>query len=1276
MGEQQLKSLSCSLPSNQESLQQTKPTNFWMKRWKVPGDLQSTPGSKQTTSNEYSEQQSPVHQVEEVVEDISRLQLGTVIEEDVDSMDEVEQKTILGEEDVRPRPSTTTVIPIIPTVQHQQTIQHRERPTSNTTNITIFSKTSSIITSSFTTNTINPYYNFNNQLHHSLRWHSTGQSPTTFPPLLENNNQSSLPLFVIQNGYKIQFTKKPIPWRNQKKTTTVEDQHHINEAVQKFLDGGMIEASPTQNRQFLSKFFTLQETTKRRPTLDCQKLNSFIQVEHFKMEGVPALRELMEKDDYICKIDLKDAYLRERRNCLPIQIPSVWPQCSTKSFLQNHALCYRTSKKRRNSHHLLFGRYMHPGKDETRDGPGNEQKVSGLCVQQQNNDDISIIFEDYQPNEEDSTVAYFSKENVQMDSRSTREDDFHDSSSRRSSITHKIPTTGPVENIAPDSPELESNLQIVKYQSSGVTLVGTFTTQKNGLPIQRIQAENPKTIIHIDASDKTGREKPFNKRTRTEDDFVCNSAPRSKMQKLNDKDLFRQHNRLEVYNQIRGNDFNDLTRHCNSNTRNMQPAQHKAANLLDMVNRPSSFSGRCTETSMLTEGDVFIPTLEIDTPSTEEISRTKGKASNSSDSIMAQPILVSDDLKDEARTTTNHLENQSEMVSSRLAIINNSRLQDAVNWSDINQLVSSYVEKNESDIVDADKAFSQICNSLETICKKRRKHLALFSYCTDLLSFLKQNKNKKRFKTRFATKLHELEGQALDTQARQEGYNNEVRLAVIGGRGYANTLDKEISTEKREERYETDSIDSEREADPAKSQQEAVEYEHEPLLYCNEDPNIPDTETNFLLKRERDCFYAKVDSGNRPKQLYSTGLSSILDLIDLTDEGQACNFEQQEWQEIRSTLMAKYASNKKCHVPQAIATTWKIITSLSQRDNGFELGKKYITELEEAPGYKPFLKYLRVLQVCLNIMENNPRLLEKKYASRFTEYDYLGKIWVPLFDSILAINGSIIRLKSGESINSISTGNKEEQYESSKSVKGFKIDLRFIYDTEEDEYDVGAGEAAKTNNDDKLLQDLGKAIRESKDVLDGLLNIVMEDSIAKSLSAWFVQICGLQGEIASVHLAFNGLYVAVPQGKLKFPISIATMSDFLGTFSSMLLFVSKLEKCAIDIKSAIEQLENRRSSMGFTFNRARPLIEGHQRSEWMRPTWYSPPGQQQAKSQLPFNLFGREAYYTEPEEDARSAAESDKFEEDADEFGWIRRNDGWFNIHSKTFSHIHHKKPE
>lgn len=38
------------------------------------------------------------------------------------------------------------------------------------------------------------------------------------------------------------------------------------------------------------------------------------------------------------------------------------------------------------------------------------------------------------------------------------------------------------------------------------------------------------------------------------------------------------------------------------------------------------------------------------------------------------------------------------------------------------------------------------------------------------------------------------------------------------------------------------------------------------------------------------------------------------------------------------------------------------------------------------------------------------------------------------------------------------------------------------------------------------------------------------------------------------------------------------------------------------------------------------------------------PRQQQAKSSLPFNLFGKQAYYSEPEGYAGSAEESDRFE--------------------------------
>ncbi|KAG1049828.1 hypothetical protein G6F43_007863 [Rhizopus delemar] len=524
----------------------------------VKGLLQGT--TKLTIGNEYLKQQSPVTQLEEV-------------EEDVDPMDEVEQKIILGEGDVGPQPSTTTVTPTIITIQHQQTIQHRELPVSNGTQITTLTTTISInATDSTTINTIEPYYNVNNELHHPLRWHCTGQSPTTFSPLLENNNQSSL--------------------------------------------------APISNSKWLQDPI-FQETDPM---------------------------------------------------------------------------------------------------EESKEG---EDRISGFCIQQQANADICTTIEDYQSDEEDLTVTYLSEENVQMDRRLTREDDFHDSSSGRSSITYKIPTTGSVEDITPDETELGSNLQI------------------NGLPIQRIQAENPKTIIHVDASNSewgissglitasgfwNQEEKTHSVNARELKTILfaiqhhAGKCENSTIKIYSDnktalkyttksggtismtlQDLAIQIQELCNQHNIKPTEeaairINDPEKHVQLYTEKMGEAEDRrlcsapqppAANVLDIVNRPSSFSRRFPATSMVTEGDVFISTLETDTPSTEKTSRTKGKASSSSDSIVAQPILVPDDPKDETPTTTNHLENKSEMVSSRLAIINNSRLQDGLDEETDNKEYSS-----------------------------------------------------------------------------------------------------------------------------------------------------------------------------------------------------------------------------------------------------------------------------------------------------------------------------------------------------------------------------------------------------------------------------------------------------------------------------------------------------------------------------------------------------------------------------------------------------------
>ncbi|KAG1138604.1 hypothetical protein G6F37_010653 [Rhizopus arrhizus] len=80
-------------------------------------------------------------------------------------------------------------------------------------------------------------------------------------------------------------------------------------AIKKFLTAGIIEVSPTQSESYLSNFFTIQESTKKRLILDCSQLNRFLQYQLFKMEGVPALRQIIEKDNLMCKLDLKDAYV-------------------------------------------------------------------------------------------------------------------------------------------------------------------------------------------------------------------------------------------------------------------------------------------------------------------------------------------------------------------------------------------------------------------------------------------------------------------------------------------------------------------------------------------------------------------------------------------------------------------------------------------------------------------------------------------------------------------------------------------------------------------------------------------------------------------------------------------------------------------------------------------------------------------------------------------------------------------------------------------------------
>ena len=146
-------------------------------------------------------------------------------------------------------------------------------------------------------------------LQHSIRRYTSGWPPD---PVLTNWKKVTThpwPLSVMSQGYQIQWSSSPQPWKPHQLKMNPEETQAVEAAVTTFLQSGIIEISPNQDKRFLSNFFTVQEPNKRRPILDCQKLSKFVQCHHFKMEGIPALRELIDKDDFICKIDLKDAYV-------------------------------------------------------------------------------------------------------------------------------------------------------------------------------------------------------------------------------------------------------------------------------------------------------------------------------------------------------------------------------------------------------------------------------------------------------------------------------------------------------------------------------------------------------------------------------------------------------------------------------------------------------------------------------------------------------------------------------------------------------------------------------------------------------------------------------------------------------------------------------------------------------------------------------------------------------------------------------------------------------
>ena len=84
----------------------------------------------------------------------------------------------------------------------------------------------------------------------------------------------------------------------------------VDQEIKKLLKKGAIEVVEHAENQFLSNIFTVpKKDGTRRPVIDLRQLNQFVKKVPFKMEDLTQIPSVLQKWDFLCKIDLQDAYL-------------------------------------------------------------------------------------------------------------------------------------------------------------------------------------------------------------------------------------------------------------------------------------------------------------------------------------------------------------------------------------------------------------------------------------------------------------------------------------------------------------------------------------------------------------------------------------------------------------------------------------------------------------------------------------------------------------------------------------------------------------------------------------------------------------------------------------------------------------------------------------------------------------------------------------------------------------------------------------------------------
>ena len=113
-------------------------------------------------------------------------------------------------------------------------------------------------------------------------------------------------------GVKIDFTQPPHQARRpQPPHLSATEMELVKEEIEQMLSKGAIRrlnAKEAQSGFYSNIFLVPKKDGRMRPVINLKALNRFVEAQHFKMEGMQSMRDLLRPNDWMAKVDLKDAY--------------------------------------------------------------------------------------------------------------------------------------------------------------------------------------------------------------------------------------------------------------------------------------------------------------------------------------------------------------------------------------------------------------------------------------------------------------------------------------------------------------------------------------------------------------------------------------------------------------------------------------------------------------------------------------------------------------------------------------------------------------------------------------------------------------------------------------------------------------------------------------------------------------------------------------------------------------------------------------------------------